>query len=47
MKFVKALAAVIATAALAMGTVTASQAAGSTLTLGAIAKPSHPPLCTG
>jgi peptide/nickel transport system substrate-binding protein len=40
MKFVKALAAVIATAALAMGTVTASQAAGSTLTLGAIAKPS-------
>ncbi|MEY4320620.1 MAG: hypothetical protein RLZZ471_561 [Actinomycetota bacterium] len=40
MKFVKALAAVIATAALAMGTVTASQAASSTLTLGAVAKPS-------
>ena len=39
MKFVKALAAVLATAALAMGTVTASQAAGKSLTLGAIAKP--------
>ena len=39
MKFVKAFAAVIATAALAMGTVTASQAASSTLTLGVIAKP--------
>lgn len=39
MKFVKALAAVIATAALAMGTVTASQAADTTLKLGAIAKP--------
>ena len=39
MKFVKAFAAVVATAALAMGTVTASQAASTTLTLGAIAKP--------
>lgn len=38
MKFVKALAAVIATAALAMGTVTASSAAGSSLTLASIAK---------
>lgn len=39
MKFVKAFAAVLATAALAMGTVTASEAATS-LKLGAIAKPS-------
>lgn len=39
MKFVKAFAAVIAAAALAMGTVTATQAAGKNLTLGAIAKP--------
>ncbi len=39
MKFVKAFAAVITAAALAMGGVTASQAAGKTLTLGAIAKP--------
>ena len=39
MKFVKAFAAVIATAALAMGTVTASSAASETLTIGSAAKP--------
>lgn len=39
MKFVKAFAAVLATAALAMGTVNASQAATNSLTLGVIAKP--------
>lgn len=39
MKFVKAFAAVLATAALALGTVTASEAAGTSLKLGAIAKP--------
>lgn len=39
MKMFKAFAAVLATAALAMGTVTAGQAAGKTLTIGSIAKP--------
>jgi peptide/nickel transport system substrate-binding protein len=39
MKLFKAFAAVLATAALAMGTVTAGQAAGKTLTVGAIVKP--------
>ena len=39
MKFAKAIVAALAAVALAMGTVTASEAAGSTLTLGSIGKP--------